>query len=134
MIGLYYGAVSGSLRKMIDPSFGEDELRSYVNPGEALLIVDDEDLTDIPPLDADGIPIRDVIPQQYMAEGIIAQLFGREGYSFRCAIIDDDTGIVSSVVAADPRIDFVDGATLIQDDIAVPGWVMGATELEPPAA
>lgn len=122
IVGIIYGEKSGIVRRIVAPSGGESELAQHVGEGEAIIIVNKDDI------------LFGEYPDPDAYTAFVVQKLGRNIYSDRCTVINDETGEVISVIQADPRLDTVDGATLIQHDEAVPGWVMGAYDLEAPPA
>lgn len=108
-IGIVYATGSGIVRRIIVPTH-ESELDSpgHVGNAEAMIKV-------AAPL----VKRRNGYPDLDSARAHVAAVIGRQPDSGRCAVVV--SGIVTSIIMADPALDAITGATLVASDSASVG-------------
>ena len=121
LIGIIYGAESGSIRRVINV-LDEAAFDGHLCEGEALLKSDDS-------IFQDGLPLLDVV------KALVEQEIGRPSLDSRCVLLDSDF-TVTGVVQADPLLDSIEDAVIIRDQEADVGWTLpnGEENLQPPPA
>jgi hypothetical protein len=115
---LVYGAESCILRRVVKDA-PEESLWTHVCEGESGLLVEDHSWCWHP----GGFPDKDYLQALLDAERGLNTERGYTAPSSRCVALFPDW-TVAHVVLGDPRIDTWCDLPIVQDDEALPGWLL----------
>ena len=118
---IVYGERSGIVRRVVVTDEGAEGLAGHYGPGESILIVDAAEVVKFDPQK------RRVVPTLDECRALVAERRrGKPAADPRTLAIDDASGEIERVLAADPALDSIPGRTLRSHPEAEVGWMKEA--------
>lgn len=111
---IVYGEQSGIVRRIVMTGKSVTDLAGHYGPGESIIICNAEEV------------VRNGTPDLPRAVAMVAAKRGKPAEKARCVVLNDKTGEIEKVIAADPAMDRLPGKTLVQHASADVGWMRDA--------